>query len=318
MKDVKQSKGRLGTLALGVSLMGALYGWFVYAGEIETDVSNVAQIVVTTNKGTPVDPTAVTALGQIGNNSEAQLNSAITTDLYGAISMAPADAMITKHFGTYCADSSESGSCTQDPLLQFGDVKVSSILSGTSYDSSRAQAAQDFLTNYISPPNNPFVTNFQANMSNGKMSAATVTADPTLKSNYAQALSEEALLSVIRESFAEMIAKRTVNAATNASWMQSMEAEVLQRAMNGDWVKSLTAASVTGQQVAVEQAKIQAQQLLLAYESYRQGERIEALLTALALQNFRSSKQAQSAVANQPNATSLQNTTSTDTSTSGQ
>ena len=317
MKDVKHSKGRLGTMALGVSLMGALYGWFVYAGEIETDIKNVGQMVSSANKvPNPVDPNAIDALGQMGVNSESQVNGAIVNDLYGAPSMAPADAMITKHFGTYCAGGAESGSCTQDPLLQFGDVKISSVISGTAYDDSRIQAAEDFLTNYISPPNTPFVTNFQSKESDGKISAATVTADPNLKSSYVQALSDEALLSVVRESFAEMIAKRKVNSSTNASWMQSMESEVLQRAMNTAW--GTTLAAMNGQQLNAEQAKMQAQQLLLAYENYRQGERIEALLTAIVLQGFRGAKQAQAAMANQPSSADLQNAAQAGSTSGGQ
>ncbi len=307
MKDVKQKgSGRLGTLVLGISLMGILYGWFVYAGEIENDISTVSGLVTTANKANPVDSTAVTALEQIGNTSEGQLNTGISNDLYGASTMTPAAAMITKHFGTYCAGGVESGNCTQDPLLQFGDIKLSSILSGTAYDSARAQATQDFLTNYLSPPNVPYVTNFQSNETNGTISAATITADPNLQANYVQALADEALLSVVRESFGEMIAKRTVNSGTNTSWMQSVESQVLQRAMNTAWVNSL--AAMTPTQLATEQAKMQAQQMLLAYEGYRQGERLEALLTALVLQNFRSAKAAQSVVSSpSPSASTILN-----------
>lgn len=305
-----QNQGHVNRLALGVGIISIWYGCIAYAGEIETDVSNNAQAISTqTNSTIKIDASAVQQMGQKGNNVESLQNNSATQALYGTTpnGMAPADAVLTKHFQSYCAANStvESGSnCTADPLLQFGDIKVSSILSGTVYSAPRAQAAQDFLMNLLDSPEAPGVANFSANI---PVNAAKIAADPTLKSSYVKALTDEALISVIRQPFVEMMAKRTAlpQNAGGQSEMQMMEQQAIQRFMSADWVNTLK--QMKPEQVQQDQALMQAYQIWLEYQRYRQMERVEALLSILALQNFRSAKNTDAQLSKQPSVTDANN-----------
>lgn len=300
MQDIKQKKRPLGILAVGISIMSILYGWIAYADdEISSDtariVDNITAGYLAAGKTITIDTFNQQLLNQVSTQINMQQNSEMNTELYGSSDIAPADAMLTRHFSSYCSPLTSivpgiAGNCPVDPLKQFGDVKVSSILTGTAYDSFRAQAAQDFLTNLLSPPAGSGITNFQANM---PINVATITQSPDLKNSFVKALSDEAVLSVVRLPFAEMIAKRTVVEGSNISEMQLMEQQAIQRFMSSGWAANLNTLQQP-QDVAKDQALMQAYQVWMDYQRYRQMERVEALLAVLVLQNFRMSKAASS------------------------
>lgn len=303
MQARKQIEKHVNTILLGVSVISIWYGGMVYSGEIETDVDNNAKAISNQTSSTiKLDSVAIQQIAQKNNTVESLQNKILTQGLYGTTlnGMAPADAILTKHFQSYCASEStfESGSnCTADPLLKFGHAKISSILSGTVYSASREQAAQDFLMNLLDSPEAPGVANFSAQV---PVDAAKLSADPALKSSYVKALTEEALMSVIRQPFVEMIAKRTAlpQNAGGQSEMQIMEQQAIQRFMSTDWVNTMK--QMTPEQVQQDQALMQAYQIWLDYQRYRQMERVEALLSILALQNFRSSKNTDAQLSKQP------------------
>jgi hypothetical protein len=300
MKDFKQRKGRIVTLVLSISLMGILYGWFVNAGEIESDVDSMAKLA-----RPAIDPSVLANRVFQDQTVTNLLNTDTTRAFYSTSQMTPTDAAITIHFGNYCEDGPESGNCPSDPSLTWGDVKLTSILGPTAYTSAGTQAAQNFLRNLLPVSGVNFQTNDNSGSSSGPVSAATVTSDPTLKAKYAAALAQAASASVVNTVFAEMMAKRTVDPNSNTSWMQRMLALVLERAGSLEWANALP--GMTPEQLSVEQAKIAATALELSLAQYRQNELTQALLAVLVLSNAQAQSQAQSAIQGQPNAEAIKN-----------
>lgn len=297
MKGEKRDKGRLWALVFGISIMGVLYGWFVYAGEIETEVSQLASSGSSSGPGgiplpQSIDQKAINMMISVRNSVEGQQNSGIIDDMYSLNPMTPADLMITRHFSDYCVPGLEFGNCEADPLLVFGDVKVTSIMSGSSYTPARAKAAQDYMANLFRSPTAPAVPSFQTSI---PMEAGKIMNNDTMKAEYIQALSDETVLSIARQPFAEMIAKRTVPEGEDAmSEMQMMESKAVSRLFSSQWEQSLN--SLKPEEREQEQLKMQAYQIWLEYQRYRQTERVEALLGLIALQNFQSAKGTKAAI----------------------
>jgi hypothetical protein len=317
MKGIQKSSGRLGTILLMLSIVGILYGWVVYATPPDSPIidSDVNAVVGTVTTGSPltaapptlpggatvplaagITDTAKEFISQLSEIVAALQNDNIQSDFYGT-GIEAAKAMVTRHYTSYCAGPEGSGAtsasnCPQDPFFQNADIKVTTILSGSVYDTQRAQAAQDFLTNLFVPSAGGLVANFQSDLKNGQLDIATIIADPTLLKKYSQALSDQTLLSIPRQSFAEMVAKRTVSGADAGavSEMQLMEAEAIKRFMSAGWVQMIKNPATTAAQLQQEMLAMQAYQNWMAYQQYRQMERIESLLSAQLLQNLRSSQ----------------------------
>jgi len=314
MMKVSGKKSSAGIWTVGVVFMGALFGWIAWADEVAQDVTNNAQAASAVSK-LAVDPSAVTMIQQSRETIESTQNNMIAEDLYGGAipglaglpAMQPPDLVILNHLSNYCSSASNEGSsCPSDLLLINGDIKVSTLLSGTVYDSARQGAVQSFLNNLLEPAGTSPITNFQKNM---PISAAIT--DPTVKANYAQALSDEALVSVARQAFAEIIAKRTPPAAGALSEMQMMEQTAMERGLSSAWAANL--ANLTPQQIQIEQAKMQAFEVWMQYQQYRQTEVLQALLAASIVQSFQRSKAVSNTFSQMQNSSS----TSTPASTSG-
>ncbi len=293
MTDQKKSRGYLMAWVSGVGLMAVFYAWVAGAA-----ASSPAQSPTTvTVKQNPVDPAVQKMLDQRDATIQDQQNTAIQEDMYHPTTLSPADTLVTQHLSGYCASGMETGLCSSDPLRMFGDMKVSSILSGSSYDDASKAAAQAFLKTLLMPLDNSAVSSFQ---SYGEINADMLSKNPTLKQQYVQALSDEALLSVVREAFAGMMAKRTPPIASQGSEampseMALMEQDVLQRWMNNSWKTDL--AGLSPEQIQQEIALMQASQLYMEYQRYQQMERVEALLAVSVLQNYRTQKNANALIA---------------------
>ncbi len=316
MTMVKKGKRYLAVTVLTASVMSILFGWaaFATAGApppdspaVDKNVGDVAQQVLSgspltqpppaspTGPQAPLPPgileTATQFIAQLSEGVLSLMNNSTNTALYGT-GIEASKAMITRHFNGYCAGV-ETGNCPSDPLLQYGDVKISSILAGTAYDDGiRTQAAQDYLTNLFVPPSAPLVANLSGDLKNGKLDVATVVNDPKLLKKYTQALSDETVLSAARQSFSEMMARRTISSANagNVSEMQIMEAEAIKRFMSAAWIQMIKNPSTTQIQLQQEMTAMQAYQNWMAYQQFRQLERIEALLATLIVQNARNSQ----------------------------
>jgi hypothetical protein len=313
-------KGYVWLMGAGITVMLALFAWCVYAeGEITRDVDAVAQaaggpINPATGKPTfALDDKAIELMKQTGRLVEQNLNDGSDAFLYdmGPLSLkttpgkgaSRAEIMITNHFDSFCATPpagpETGGNCPKDdPLLQGGDIKVTSITSGTSFDANgnRQKAANQFLFNLIPIPDN----NFSAFLQDGKIdiSALPTSLDPkdprskrfpNPQQQFAQALADEALLSIAREPYAEMMAKRTVPEGQAESHMAIMKRIAVQRLMSPAWHETLKSLKKP-EEILKEQAEMQAFQIWLEYERYRQMERVEALLSAIVLQNYNQSK----------------------------
>lgn len=212
----------------------------------------------------------------------------------GSPAVNPALNIFNAHFvNGFCDPSSpnEGGNgynCQSgDPALVNGDIKISTLLTGSAYlNPAQIAAAKAFVSNVI----DPFPTsNFQ---DPSTMTAAKVLASPNLQQDLAQALVREANLSVARQPFMEMINKRTVpqtgaSGITPESMMQTMEREATQRILNPQWMNTMATAYATAlktnpsQAVQYDMAAMQAYLIWLEFERFKQGERIEALLAAL-------------------------------------
>ncbi len=334
-KEDKKGAGHLGTAVLTVCIMGILFGGAAYTQDspaVDQDVTNVNQTALNGSPLTQPPPapplgvsppplplgildTATQFMEQLGESVLSLINSNTNSDFYGGLNtpdaVDAAHAMVYRHFNTYCAGA-ETGNCPSDPLLQNGDIKITSILSGTAYDGPtgpRTQAAQDFLTNLFVPPTAPLVANFAGDLTAAKITAldsTTVTKNPKLLQKYTQALSDETVLSAARQSFAEMMARRTVSSsnAGSTSEMQVMEAEGIKRFMSAGWVQMINNPKTTPAQLQQETVAMQAYQNWMAYQQFRQLERIEALLATLIVQNARTSKALAASIPTAPSAAS--------------
>jgi len=322
---MRAKKGKVYRLMVWVSsigVMAALYAWVAVAAttdavsvnEANNAGADVRTAVTTEAASNPIDPAIQNMLDQRDANIQNQQNTAIQEDMYNPTTLSPADTLVVQHLTGYCASGVEVGKCSSDPSLMFGDMKVSSILRGSSYDDVSKAAAQAFLQTLLTPLDNSAVGSFQ---SYGAINADMLSKNPALKQRYVQALSDEALLSVVREAFGGMMAKRTPpTAAQGAEAMPSemalMEKEALNRWMNNSWKTNLV--HLSPEKIQQELALMQASQLYMEYQRYRQMERVEALLAVSVLQNYRNQKNS-NALVTKTSTVSDTGSSSTDTST---
>lgn len=340
MEKRKRISGHLGVVLFVVSVMGILYGWVAYAVDpvpeltdsptIDKDVDTVNDVATS---GSPLTKPPAPGLGgltqapaftgfatqfmqQLGESIQSLINSSTKSAFYGVGETDAAKAMAYQHFKYYCTGAETGEDCASDPLLKNGDIKVTSIMFGAAYDGAggpRTRAANDYLTNLFVPSTGPLVPNFNEYLKDGKLDVAIVTGDPKLLAKYTQALSDETLLSIPRQSFAEMMARRTVpgSDAGGVSEMQLMEAEAIKRFMSAAWIQTIKNPVTPAIQIQQEMALMQAYQNWMAYQQYRQLERIEALLAGLIVQNARTGQQVAASVPKGASSTDVSNVSGT-------
>lgn len=309
----KEMSRKKRVVILAISITALLTGFLVYAAnenEIETDVDGIASAILDSTKNSyGLSDNAIALEKSVLNGVETLQNNGISAGLYsiGPLAEDPkvsrALNMVNHHFGSFCASSptgpetggTSGGGCPSDPLLQYGDIKISSLLSGTVLDATRTTAAQQFLYNLIPVPD----TNFSALISNGTIDAGnilTTSTDsrfPNPTQQFADALTDQAILSMVRQSLGEMIANRTKPDKGDTT-MQIMERVAMQRFFSKDWAATLQ--TLKTEQVAQDQALMQSFQLWMEYQRYRQMERVEALLSAIVIQNYNQAKTAASII----------------------
>jgi hypothetical protein len=331
----------LSFFACGIAIIGILSGFFVYAGIIETEEGGASSVKPaaapydpnTQGNTPPTNPAASLTseqsknlVTQVRNSAAKQQVNSILAEVYAAgpnvsQNATPLQAAIANHFGGHCIAPLERGECTSaddataEVLTQYGDAKITSLMSSAVLEGKTQKTAQNFIQNLIDLPATagalgvpPF-----ASLPPG-VGADVLISKPEAGDIFAQVLSEQTILSIIREPFIEMVAKRVPpnsgSGAGNYSMMQLMELEAKRRFLNQqEWFKNLFPATpaptapVPGQSaqeskpaipptVLQELASMQAYQMWMEYQRYRQMERIEALLSVIALQNFRQAKSA--------------------------
>lgn len=329
MKDSLNKKRYLLGLGAGIASLGLLYGWYVYADQISNDVNAIAQEISSANNGSlPLDSSAVALEVSTATNNEIQQNNAIMAGMYSLGPLATPSAgldptaaraanIMTNHFANYCMNGVEGSNCPSDVLLQNADAKVSTILSGTALDAARKAAADSFLFTFIPIPAKnlaPFAVNGTTSIASFQAkNNPNSSAYPDPQQSFADNLSNQALLSIARQPFTEMIAKRTPPQSGGDSMMQMIERVANQRFLSTNWAASLnpppqpnappptpTAIALQTNVMLQEIALMQAANLWLEKERYRQTERVEALLAALIVQNYNSGQAVSAQISNQP------------------
>ncbi len=225
-------------------------------------------------------------------------------DAQAYVSSNPRQEFVDRHLAGYCSTQFESevragcqpasGASPEDSkYLEMGDVKASVLLSPDKYSEFSSLMAQNLIRTLINPfPDDKIRRALQ---------------DGTLDTNidaYAELLATQAARGVPLYSFNEMFAMRATgtelgaggNSATH-SIMSVMENEFTRRFYNRADLEDILNASSTDELVVLkEMARMQAADLWLKYLSFRQGERIEALLATGVAQSINSAQDTKSAM----------------------
>lgn len=238
---------------------------------------------------------------------------------YGALgneitSSSPQMDFVTKHVQGYCSPNikieKDGFSCTGQTanldndavsaqFLEMGDVRTSVLLEPNVYTPVVDLAARNFIRNITMP----FPTQIYANyISNPSKFSSNV----TQRKAYANYLASQALLGVARYAMDEMYGMRVAGSvigssgdAATRSILSVMENEASRRFIEPAYAAFLADTQNTDQTAMVRDlAAMQAFQLWMNYQSYKQNERIAALLAAILANSVGASiNQANSAVA---------------------
>lgn len=236
---------------------------------------------------------------------------------YGALgqevtSSNPQDNFVSKHESGYCSPNiqaeakgfacqSKTGQLSNDVLtkeetaqyLEMGDVRTSVLLEPVIYNQALDYAAQNYIRNVTMPFPTQVFANYISN-------PETFSKNSKQRSAFADYLSNHALLSVVRYALDEMYAMRVPGsilggtakdgAPAAQSIMQIMENEATRRFVDSNYVTFLNDTANTLQiDILRDMAAMQAFDLWLQYQNYRQNERIAALLSALVSVNAKGS-----------------------------
>lgn len=213
----------------------------------------------------------------------------------------PSDVVILNH-AAYCSkDSALPGQdCQQgDPSLENADIQASTLLELPTIpdsDAGRDWAARVFMRN---------MTNSTKKFNTYQFSEVVgPTKDKDKAIEYAQGLLGASILSVPATSLATMYASRklgtTYKDQTNpdapASSLMSYMSQIAGRIQDPEWMKNLIKIS---DPLVIQRMQVgmQAEQLFMTYQKYKQGERIEALLSAIVVQNQRQAEAGQDLLA---------------------
>lgn len=204
--------------------------------------------------------------------------------------------IVELHYNGFCNSDDPSGlKCQTDPLSANGDIKFSTLISGSKLDQHRSDVSELFVQYFIQP--DP-PSKFKGGAGIGKEPWT----NAEVYNNLSKYLIQQSLFSVAREPFAEMIGKRSLVTVkdkqgneTKTSIMSKMEQQASQRFMNQGWYDQLKkdkdAILATQKQKPdpvvsallplFEITTMEAYRTWLEFERYKQGERIEALLSGI-------------------------------------
>ncbi len=224
---------------------------------------------------------------------------------FGALGQAltsstPQMDFVSKHISGYCSPNisteqkfftcnGQAANLNNDAVsaqfLEMGDIRTSVLLEPVMYTDIINLAAQNFIRNITMPFPSSMYANYISNPTN-------FAKNTTQRKAYASYMANQALLGVARYAMDEMYGMRvpgsvlgaTGNASTQ-SILTVMENEASRRFTDPNYATFLTA--VTTDQVALlrEMAAMQAFELWMNYQNYRQNERIAALLSAMLASN---------------------------------
>lgn len=235
-----------------------------------------------------------------------QLGNAIYNEgiQYGALgqevtSSNPQDNFVAKHESGYCSPNikaeltgfacqSKAGQLGGDndtaQFLEMGDVRTSLLLEPLVYNQALDYSAQNYIRNITMPFPSQIFANFISN-------PETFAKNSKQRGAFAEFLANHALLSVARYALDEMYAMRVPGSilggtaasgdASSQSIMQVMETEATRRYNDPNYVTFLNDPTTLQLDILRDMAAMQAFDLWLQYQNYRQNERIAALLAGM-------------------------------------
>lgn len=239
---------------------------------------------------------------QIGN---AVYNEGIT---YGALgqeitSSNPQYDFVSKHQNGYCSPNikieKNNFQCTSQAsnlgndntsaqYLEMGDIRTSVLLEPLVYTDVLNYAAQNYIRNVTMPFPNQVFANYISDPS-------TFAKSTTQRTAFATYMSNQALLSVARYALDEMYSMRVSgktiggSAASGDSSLESimsiMTKEATRRFGDANYASFLNSADTTDLDILRDMAAMQAFDLWLQYQNYRQNERIAAVLSGMLASN---------------------------------
>lgn len=193
------------------------------------------------------------------------------------------------HKQYYCSGSSaaesaassfgcSSGTSLDAKYLEYGHMKATVLLDSLVYSDSVDLAAQDLIRTII----NPYPPSKYARIISGNMT-------PADTKGYVKYMANQTLLDIALNSLNAMYFMRLsgndlgVGAQANSSIMSVMENEATRRftGSSGDWFAMINDGGFDLVSTTKESVAMQAFQMWMAYQSYKQNERIELLLTTL-------------------------------------
>lgn len=242
----------------------------------------------------------------IGN---AIYNSPISLKAYNLPDITPTSTpqldFVTQHMSTYCSPSvgleatnfqcsGQAGNLSNDKvtaqLLEMGDIRPAVLLEPVMYNQATTYAAINLMRNLTMPFPATTFANFISNQS-------TFSGNTSQKRAYANYMSNQGLLSVARYALEEIFSSRVAGSymgatgtAANQSILQIMETEASRRFTDPNYAghgnsSFLNASSTQQIDIVRDTAAMQAFSLWMQYQSYRQNERIVALLSAILASN---------------------------------
>lgn len=234
-----------------------------------------------------------------------QIGNAIYNEgiVYGALgqeitSSSPQTDFVTKHQYGYCSPSisvevsgfqcsSQAGNLNNDTAtaqyLEMGDVRTSVLLEPLVYNQALDYAAQNYIRNITMPFPTKLFADYISN-------PETFSKNARQKTAYAEYLANHAFLSVGRYALDAMYASRVPGAmiggtaasgdAATKSLLEIMETESSRRFNDPNYVSFLKDENTEEKDILRDIAAMNAFNLWMQYQNYRQNERIAALLAA--------------------------------------
>lgn len=280
-----------------------------YISETEFAANGVIVQKLEANLNNYLMPKEVQQIGNsVYNEGEKTASGQVRT------SSTPQMEFVSRHISGYCSpniDAEKNGfTCTGQSgsldaasaqFLEMGDIRTSVLLEPTIYPANGSNegvlaiAAQNFIRNITMPFPSTMFANYISN-------PATFAKNTSQRKAYANYMANQALIGVARYAMDEMYGMRVPGTNlgvsgtdSSKSIMSVMETEASRRFTDPAYVTFLTAGSTDQIALLRELAAMQAFELWMNYQNYRQNERIASLLSAMLASNV-------NAVINQSNA----------------
>lgn len=220
------------------------------------------------------------------------------SDLVSKSQAGDAQSMVTQHLTSYCGpeDVQQQRGCGLSSLPN-ADITATSLLTGATnpanpkqsftYTDQQMQAAKDYMNNSINPIKSPVIDPQLEKTPQGRAYIAMQYAEQAKLSLPQTVMSEilgmrqkvAGLGTMAKRIWSTIAPSYAANVGSDISYLEMLKLDVDRRYSNPDWYVQMAGASPEA--VSREQAYMQALQIHLAFETFQQNERIEALLAQM-------------------------------------